>query len=258
MPVSEKQLAANRANARRSTGPRTPEGKARAARNATKHGFAGSTYTVVRLEDLHEIDNLKEDLFAVYQPVNSQEVLALERMANAQQAMLRASRLEAGMFTTCLDDVLDRSDRPMFPMSETLAGDGDIEICRAQNRNFALALGFRRMAVEGNSFSLFLRYQAQAERQYRRTVEDFERLRALRPPDDTEIPNGPISDPQPEEPASLPPRQTNPFPTPEARSKRPIPPVRSTHQPVLTSPPPADSICNAYFTMRPTPCKPLQ
>src|SRR5438105_11544511 len=50
-PVSEKQLAANRANATRSTGPRTPEGKARAAQNARKHGFTASTFAVVRLED---------------------------------------------------------------------------------------------------------------------------------------------------------------------------------------------------------------
>ena len=36
-PVSEKSLAANRANAKRSTGPRTPEGKAKASKNACKH-----------------------------------------------------------------------------------------------------------------------------------------------------------------------------------------------------------------------------
>jgi hypothetical protein len=38
-PISQKKLAANRANAQRSTGPRTPAGKARAARNSLKHGF---------------------------------------------------------------------------------------------------------------------------------------------------------------------------------------------------------------------------
>jgi hypothetical protein len=36
--------------------------------------------------------------------------------------------------------------------------------------------------------SLLLRYQAQAEREYRRAIEDFERLKALRP----EFPNEPI------------------------------------------------------------------
>ena len=37
--VSERQLAANRANAQRSTGPRPPEGKAASARTRLKHGI---------------------------------------------------------------------------------------------------------------------------------------------------------------------------------------------------------------------------
>src|SRR5437899_6770682 len=108
-PVSEKQLAANRANATRSTGPRTSEGKARSAQNARSHGFTASTFAVVRLEDLDEIARLTADLAAVYQPVNSQELFALERMALAQQDILRAARLEAGLFTACLDQALDHN-----------------------------------------------------------------------------------------------------------------------------------------------------
>lgn len=40
--ASEKQIAANRRNARRSTGPRTAAGKKRATRNSFRHGLAGT------------------------------------------------------------------------------------------------------------------------------------------------------------------------------------------------------------------------
>jgi hypothetical protein len=180
-PASPKQLAANRANAANSTGPKTPQGKARSARNSVKHGFTASTFAVVRLEDLQEIALLKSDLVSVYQPVNSQELFALERMALAQQAILRAARLESGLFTTCLNETLAANDHPFTPMSEELAGDGDIEITRAQNRNYLLAEGFLRIVRQSNGWTIFLRYQAQAERQYRRALEDFDRLKALRP-----------------------------------------------------------------------------
>src|ERR1035437_10062807 len=65
-PVSDKQLAANRTNAAQSTGPRSPEGKARSALNSRKHGFTASTFAVVRLEDIDEVAHLREDAIAVY------------------------------------------------------------------------------------------------------------------------------------------------------------------------------------------------
>jgi len=41
-PISERKLLANRANAKRSTGPRTEAGKAASRRNALKHGILSS------------------------------------------------------------------------------------------------------------------------------------------------------------------------------------------------------------------------
>jgi hypothetical protein len=133
-PASLAVVAANRANAALSTGPRTPEGKAISARNA------------VRLEDLQEVAHLKRDLIAVYHPVNSQELFALERMAAAQQTIRRAARLESGLFTTCLNETFNIANDEPFILTER----------------------FHRLSQQSNSWSLFLRYQAQAERLYRR------------------------------------------------------------------------------------------
>ena len=51
------------------------------------------------------------------------------------------------------------------------------------------------MVKRGNSFALLMRYKGQAERHYRRAVEDFERLKAQR----HELQKEPISDLQPNE-----------------------------------------------------------
>ena len=185
-PISEKQLAANRANAAKSTGPTTATGKAHSSQNACKHGLSSANFTVIRFEDTEEIARLRADLIAVYQPVNSQELFALEQMAIRQQAMLRAARFEAGLFSACLNECLESDGSARVPLHEDVTY--GIEVTLAQNRNYMLADGFFRLARQGNGIQLVLRYQAQAERLYRRAVEEFERLRKLRP----DLPNKPI------------------------------------------------------------------
>jgi hypothetical protein len=236
-PASHAQLAANRANAARSTGPRSPEGKARSAQNSRKHGFTGSTFAVVRLEDLNEVQQLRDDAVAVYRPVNSQELFAVERIAIAQQCMLRASRLESGIFTLCLNETIDECDRPLTLLNKVLFNN-DIEYSKPQNRNYCAAEGWNSIAKRSNAIGLFLRYQAQAERQYRRAIEDFDRLKALR----HELPNepnyDPITDPQPKqskptcpvsETGEIPPE--NPIPDPE------LPPSEAKPEPAAPETP---------------------
>ncbi|MBZ5578923.1 MAG: hypothetical protein LAP40_20370 [Acidobacteriia bacterium] len=224
-PISNQQRAANRANAQRSTGPRSAEGKARSAQNARKHGFTASTFAVVRLEELDEVAHLKADLISVYQPVNAQELFAIERIALCQQALLRAARLEAGLFTSALDEVLSPGGQPLLLMDPDLTA--GIEVTRQQNRNYCLGEGFHRMARKSNCWSLFLRYQAQADRLYRRAIEEFERLKRLRP----ELPNEPIVEAQPEEKEPISPAcETNPClpQDPNGTIPAPSPPVSAT------------------------------
>jgi len=96
-------------------------------------------------------------------------------------------------------------------MSEAVAGDGHLEVTRTQNRNCLLGDGFHRMARQSNSFTLLLRYQAHAERHYRRAIEEFERLKALR----EKLPNEPITGPD------LEPTETT-YPDPQRTQTAPI------------------------------------
>jgi hypothetical protein len=203
--ISPKRRAANRANAARSTGPRTPAGKARSAQNARRHGFAAVDFTVVRVEDREAVAALRADLVAVYQPVNAQELFAIERIALAQHAILRAARLEAGLFTCFCNDISDDVGHPVIYLAKCLIGE------RHQNGNYTVAEGFRRSVHDG-AWALFLRYQAQAERHYRRAVEEFERLKALR----SELPNEPNFTAQADaNAAASAPAETNPTPPPD-------------------------------------------
>jgi hypothetical protein len=80
--VHDKQLAANRANAQTPPAP-APRRQIPFRPERRKHGFAGSDFAIVKIEDRDAVDRLRADLIAVYQPINSQETFALERIALA-------------------------------------------------------------------------------------------------------------------------------------------------------------------------------
>ena len=196
MPTSANRTAANQANAHHSTGPKTAEGKARSSQNARKHPFNPDPFAVVRIEDPARIASLLAGAIATYQPINSQERDAVERIALAQHSMRRLSTLEAGFFTNCLDEAMAGPAEPSILNRSEIANGVDVTL--EQGRAYWLAFGFNRYTRQSPIASTFLRFQAQAERLYRRAVEDFDRLFKLRgqlPPEKYEE-NEPKADPQ--------------------------------------------------------------
>jgi hypothetical protein len=156
-------------------------------------------------------------------------------MALAQISMLRAATLEASLFTTGINDAL--AD-PKVHLENELSH--ELEPVPGQTRGYLMAEGFRRLcAAKGNDpWRTFLRYQAQAERNYRRALEEFDRLKALR----NELPNEPITDSpepsQPEESITTSTDQSTPLiepamrpPARPARPSLPQPPLLTENQP---------------------------
>jgi hypothetical protein len=65
--ATEKQIAANRENAKKSTGPRTPEGKSKTRLNAKRDGITGQVITL-SAEDLAVFEQLKSGMIAEFNP----------------------------------------------------------------------------------------------------------------------------------------------------------------------------------------------
>ena len=90
--ASEKQIAANRANAKRSTGPKTLAGKMASSRNAFRHGLSGP----LRLDPVtaDKVDAIAHALAG--EEANEDQLTSATGFAQAQFELLRicATRTE--------------------------------------------------------------------------------------------------------------------------------------------------------------------
>jgi len=91
--ASAAQIAANRKNAARSTGPRSAEGKQRVSRNAVTHGL-DCRDVLLPGEDAAAFDHYRAAMLADHQPVGAEEQDCVERMVAAQWRLRRVWRAE--------------------------------------------------------------------------------------------------------------------------------------------------------------------
>ena len=109
--TSEKQIKANRRNALKSTGPKTPEGKAAVRLNATTHGLR-SQEVLLPGEDEEALKELNENLRTELQSVGELENLLVDGIVAAHWRLRRLRRVEAGIFAwEHYGELLERAQR---------------------------------------------------------------------------------------------------------------------------------------------------
>ncbi len=97
LPFSKPRLAANRANAQLSTGPITPEGKAKSSLNAVKTGLTGRT-VLLPSEDVATYEEHVRRFEGEFQPADDRERMLVQNLADTQWRLDRIPGLETGIY----------------------------------------------------------------------------------------------------------------------------------------------------------------
>ena len=96
MECSEKQLAANRANAQKSTGPKDTS---KTKFNGVRHGLT-ATHTLLPWEHVDDLQSIIEAFEARFEPTDTFERLTVRQAAEAFWRMQRIARIEENLFET--------------------------------------------------------------------------------------------------------------------------------------------------------------
>jgi hypothetical protein len=95
--TSQRQIEANRRNARKSTGPITEEGKQRSRCNAVRHGLTAET-VIGALEDAEDYKAFEAAIIADYDAQSAVERELVLRLASLLWRLRRATTMETGLF----------------------------------------------------------------------------------------------------------------------------------------------------------------
>ena len=117
--TTTRQAEANRLNALKSTGPRTPAGKAVVAHNATKHGLL-SRESLVKGESEADLVDFGKRLRAQLAPVGELELLLVDRIVSTAWRLRRLVAVETVLFNkehTALDHAFHYGREKMGSLS---------------------------------------------------------------------------------------------------------------------------------------------
>jgi hypothetical protein len=199
--TSDKKAQANRRNALKSTGPKTPEGRAAVRLNALKHGLL-SQVVLLPGEEEEALRELGERLRDELQPVGELECLLVDRIISAYWRLRRLGRVETGIFAwERSEELAERAEREaqgyesnededlMRVIGITITDKKGHEEAlsrarrmRSEQEDETTTLGrtFARDADQANAFSKLSRYETAIERQLYRALHELERRQAGR------------------------------------------------------------------------------
>jgi hypothetical protein len=171
--ASSKQVAANKRNALKSTGPTTVEGKQAISGNAVRHGLTALNHLMLEGEDEDEFAKLQSEVLNEVQPVGIREREIAERIAELFWRLRRTGVIESGILTysyyenlrvQALDKVMDARRNPFGPLAAEEAersaiADLDVASNTRDEQSTFLGRAFVEDAENGNALAKLIRYE---------------------------------------------------------------------------------------------------
>jgi hypothetical protein len=150
--ATEKQIAANRNNSMKSTGPKTQLGKVIASRNSTRHAFYETT-VVLKMEDRKEFVRFSRRLVQAYAPCGILEEEQVKSIIETRWQLRRANQVDSELFQ-------------IYSIYE--------------NEQRDVGTAFAQDATQGNAFSKLTRYQGSLLRTMQTAEKELARLQTVR------------------------------------------------------------------------------
>jgi hypothetical protein len=140
--MTEKQLAANRRNALKSTGPRSAKGRARSSKNSIKHGVLTATPILPGIECQEAWEEHRDGVIESIAPVGYLEKLLTVQLASISWRLARVVRYEAEVASAAVataepnleDQAEIGSGKPADPEDARLEGEQASIIIEALKR----------------------------------------------------------------------------------------------------------------------------
>ena len=149
----------NRANAQKSTGPRSIPGKQRSRMNAVKHNLSGQNL-ILQESEVEAYNRMSTSMFNDLKPKSEPEHQIAQKIIDTNFRLNRLTAIENNLFNFGLTQNESSADQ-----------DDRIEVMAAQTRAWI---------EHAATFDTIGRYEARLSRQLLKYQQEFERLQAVR------------------------------------------------------------------------------
>jgi hypothetical protein len=183
--TSPRKAEANRRNASRSTGPRTPRGKAWSRLNALKHGILASQAVISTIEGGEErkmFDATVAGLADDFQPVGTYEQLLVQEIAacfwRKRRLLMFENRAAFDAIELPAAEIVERGTHQPIPWKEPLYTEGD-QMTTAEQIYKHAGLDAVTLPNEADTMRV-IRYEAAINRTRERAVASLREMKKAR------------------------------------------------------------------------------